>query len=336
MIIFYFLVLLFITNYVHAQSTGPTGNAMIVTPGLSTNPGTYNPGTQTLLDGKTISPQLFYEAHITSCTVNSTCGSTNDSGKALTATAAGVTFTMPNPGGIGSGAQDFGYDGTHSYTVTTVGGGALIYGCGGVTVTSIIATYQITLFTDGVNYQCIQYGGGSGSGSLSKIGNTLTATDSSTLDFIGLTTQYHHLLLDCSEFTTLTGGNSLYLRLGNGGGTPIFATSGYEWRYDQSNTGSTSVVSATSDVDVQFKLTSANIDNNSTFSSVNILIDIWSPAVSIPARIVWRGIYFYGGDHTITSGGGSLDSINTITGIRIYLALSAIHTGQCTLYGYQK
>src|SRR6266446_6591957 len=153
-----FLFLCGVVSSIYAQAPGPASNAITLNPGLSSNPGVYNPGTQTALDGKTISNQEWFEGHATSCTVNSTCGSTNDSGKALTATAANVIFTMPNPGALGSAGQDFGYAG-FSYTITTLGNIATISGCG-TSGTSITIPYSTTIYTDGVNYKCVPYGSG--------------------------------------------------------------------------------------------------------------------------------------------------------------------------------
>lgn len=149
------------TNFLRADGTwaappGGGSTTLTLAPGLGNSAGTYNPGTQTVTNGGTVYPQFFYYGQASSCTVNSTCAASaaNDSGYALTATAAGLTFTMPNPGAVGSAPQSFGYDGTHSYTLTTSGGAASIYGCG-VSGVSITASYPTQLISDGANYMCV-------------------------------------------------------------------------------------------------------------------------------------------------------------------------------------
>ena len=135
--------------------TTSSGGSTTITlaPGLAATPTSYNTGTQTVTNGSTVSPQLFYEGHATSYTVLST-----DGAKLLTATAASVTFTAPNPGSVGTTTYQFGYDASHSYTITTVGGTASIYGCG-TTGTSETLTYPAQIITDGTNYQCVPNGG---------------------------------------------------------------------------------------------------------------------------------------------------------------------------------
>jgi fibronectin-binding autotransporter adhesin len=141
-----------------------TGGTVTLNPGLAATPGTYNSGAQTITNGSTLSTQLFYEPHTTSYSLAST-----DGGKLPTFTAASQTATFPNPGSIGSSSFQFGYDGTHSYSITTAGGTASIYGCGttGTTVSGI--AYQIQLVADGTNWQCIPSGGtGGGSGTVNS------------------------------------------------------------------------------------------------------------------------------------------------------------------------
>jgi hypothetical protein len=139
----------------YAQTTGQRPSPL--GPGLCSNCATYNPGTQLPVPDQPIYPQLFYEAHATSCTVNSTCGSSNDSGKLLTATGASVTFTLPAPGAPGSAGYMFGYDGSHAYTITTTGG--TIYGGCGTGTASVAGLILPALLTpDGTNWQCAPYG----------------------------------------------------------------------------------------------------------------------------------------------------------------------------------
>ena len=130
-------------------------------PGLASTPGTYNPGTQVMLPDVPVYLQLFYDPHTTSCTINSTCGSTQDSGKLLTATAGSVTFTLPTAGGAGGAGYSFGYDGnaTHTYQINTVGG-ATIYGGCGLTGTSVgPIAFGVSLVPDAANnWQCTPFG----------------------------------------------------------------------------------------------------------------------------------------------------------------------------------
>jgi hypothetical protein len=134
---------------------GPLG------PGLACNPTVYNPGTAPVIADCPLTSQVFYEAHTASCTINSTCGSTNDSGKLLTATAAAVTFTLAAPGAAGTAGYNFGYDGSHSYTLTST---ANIYGCG-ATSTSVTLSYGASVTPDGTAWQCTPYGGTGGGAS---------------------------------------------------------------------------------------------------------------------------------------------------------------------------
>lgn len=119
--------------------TASGGGTTTITLGVGlTNGSGYNTGTQTITNSSTVSPQLTYEAHTTSYTLAST-----DGAKLPTFTAAAQTATFPNPGAAGSTSFQFGYDGTHSYSITTVAGTASIYGCGttGTTVSGL--AYQI-------------------------------------------------------------------------------------------------------------------------------------------------------------------------------------------------
>jgi hypothetical protein len=135
---------------------GPLG------PGLACNPLVYNPGTAPVTADCTITPQLFYEGHATSCTINSTCGSVNDSGKLLTATTTGVTFTTPGPGAAGGAGYSFGIDATgDAYSIHTPSG--TIYGCGTAGSTISIST-QASITPDGTNWMCTPLGGTSGGG----------------------------------------------------------------------------------------------------------------------------------------------------------------------------
>jgi hypothetical protein len=161
-------------------ANGGTTTITLATPGIGNSSSTYNPGTQTVTNGSSIYLQNpFYHANTTSCTVNSGCvgGSTNDSNYLLTPTAASVVYTAPNPTTVGGAVYNFGYDGTHTYSLTTAGGTATFYGaCGaGATTFSSIAV-PVTIIPDGTNYQCFPSGGtGAGSGTVNS-GTALHAT----------------------------------------------------------------------------------------------------------------------------------------------------------------
>ena len=157
--------------------TASGGGTTTITLGVGlTNGSGYNTGTQTITNSSTVSPQLTYEAHTTSYTLAST-----DGAKLPTFTAAAQTATFPNPGAAGSTSFQFGYDGTHSYSITTVAGTASIYGCGttGTTVSGL--AYQIQLVPDGTNYQCIPSNGATGSISGLTTNTIPKATSSSAI-----------------------------------------------------------------------------------------------------------------------------------------------------------
>jgi hypothetical protein len=144
---------------------GPLG------PGLACNPTTYNPGTAPVTADCPLTPQTFLEGHATSCTINSTCGSTNDAGKQLYATAAGVTFTVPAPGGAGSAGYSFGYNG-YAYSINA--SPAFINGSCGPTGTSLSGlAFGVSLTSDGVNWQCTPFVGTTPLTVGSSTGNTL-------------------------------------------------------------------------------------------------------------------------------------------------------------------
>lgn len=137
-----------------ACGTGGGSTTITLAAGLGNSATSYNSGAQTVTNGSAIFPQLIYQAVTTSCTMDSTCSSgTNDQGHVLTATAASVTMTTPNPTTSGIGVRQTGYDGTHPYSLTTPSG--TIYGCGtsGATVSGL--TYAAQLFSDGTGWQCI-------------------------------------------------------------------------------------------------------------------------------------------------------------------------------------
>ena len=238
-------------------------------PGLAATPTSYNTGTQTVTNGSTVSPQLFYEGHATSYTVLST-----DGAKLLTATAASVTFTAPNPGSVGTTTYQFGYDASHSYTITTVGGTASIYGCGS-TSTSVSLTYPAQLITDGTNYQCVPSGGsGGGSGTVTSVG--LTVPGSSILGVTG------------SPVTT--SGNLGLTTTGTSGGIPYFSST---------SALSSSALLAAGNLMVGGGAGTAPATNPDWSFSSNVLVGNFnSTAVPSPATLVSNGAIIAGADGT--------------------------------------
>ena len=162
--------------------------AITLAAGLASTPGTYNPGTQTITNGSTISSQAFYKSITSSCVVNSTCTSgSDDAGYVLVPTVASVTVTLPNPGTVGSALYSFGYDGSHSYSLTTAGGTATFYGsCGAGATTFPGIAEGVTLLSDGTNYLCFPYGGG-GSGITGSALGTLMVSPGPSGTATGLT-----------------------------------------------------------------------------------------------------------------------------------------------------
>jgi hypothetical protein len=148
----------------YAQTTGQRPSPL--GPGLCSNCTVYNPGTQLPLPDQPIYPQLFYEAHATNYTVLST-----DGGKLLTATANGVTFTVPAAGGPGTAGYAFGYNGVNAYALTVLGGGVINGACGGTPSATLSAiNTPILLTTDGTNWQCAAFG------VTTAVGGAITAT----------------------------------------------------------------------------------------------------------------------------------------------------------------
>lgn len=144
------------------SASGTTPNIPLA-PGLAATVGTYNPGTQTATNSSGIAPQLFPDTHATSCTVNSSCGATNDSGKLLIATGSTVTFTLPNPSsGTKGNSYSFGSDGVNNFALTTAGGTATFYGCLDAVSpnTTLLTRVNISIVAtdDGTNYQCTSMG----------------------------------------------------------------------------------------------------------------------------------------------------------------------------------
>jgi fibronectin-binding autotransporter adhesin len=152
-------------------ANGSSFTPPILSPGLATTSGTCNTGSQTLTAGSTLSTQICYKAETLSCVLNSTCNSpsTNDSSLLPTFTASGQTLTLPNPGAVNTATYQAGYDGTHSYSVTTPSG-VINGGCGAAGATQSGITYQTQFVSDGTNWQCIPSGApGSGSSAFASL-----------------------------------------------------------------------------------------------------------------------------------------------------------------------
>jgi hypothetical protein len=189
----------------------------------------YNPGTQMPIPGQPIYPQLFYDPHATSCNVNSTCGSTNDSGKLLTATGAGVTFALPAAGAAGTAGYSFGYDGSHSYTVSTPSG--TIYGCG-VAGLSVVLSIPVSLSPDGTNgWQCIPLGTQEAAAALGggSCTGTITATMSPNVTYFYCTTTGATTWAVAAPLPAAGVVTSFSLELTNGGAFTQTWMTGTKW-----------------------------------------------------------------------------------------------------------
>ncbi len=132
---------------------------VIAAAGLSNQNGTRNPGTQEVSAiGGTVHTQLWPVRKTLSYVVNSDLGvPLSDHGAVLIAAGVGVTFTLPNPATATIGVTyQFGSDGTHGFTIGTVGATALIYGCtgGGGATATFAANIDVTVVDDGLNYKC--------------------------------------------------------------------------------------------------------------------------------------------------------------------------------------
>ncbi len=123
--------------------------------GLTNSLSTYNPGTQTVTNGGLISPQLTNVTVSASCTLDSTCATANDSGHLVTPTSSGVAFTLPSP--AATHGEQVGYDGSHTWNITTPSG--VIYGYGTSAVTQVGIGCQAQFLPDGVNWQMIASAG---------------------------------------------------------------------------------------------------------------------------------------------------------------------------------
>ncbi|MGH9307699.1 MAG: hypothetical protein ACRD0I_12570 [Acidimicrobiales bacterium] len=197
------------TLVLSSGACGSGGGSTTITlgSGLGNSQSVYNTGTQTVTNGSTIFPQVFYKAITVSCTVNTNCSAgTSDSAYEFVATAANVTYTLPNPGVVGNAPFNFGSDGTHSYIMTTSGGTATFYGCGlgGNTSMTVTVNIDVMVTTDGTNYKCSEFGGGGVIGPGSSTNNDLAAfngTTGGTIKDSGVLTSNVPLLNGNQSFT---------------------------------------------------------------------------------------------------------------------------------------
>lgn len=138
---------------------GSTPGAVNLAPGFASIPGTRNTNNQTISAGATLFSQFWPVSKSASYIVNSDEGGTTDSGNLLIATAAAVSFTLPQPSAATEGtAYHFGSDGTHGFTLTTGSLTALFYGCPGpgtgATFWPFGALNDVTVVDTGTAYKC--------------------------------------------------------------------------------------------------------------------------------------------------------------------------------------
>lgn len=129
------------------SATSGTAGQVVLAPGLCSNCGSYNTGTQTIGNGSTAAQQVYYVA-VSSAGTQAVAGT--DGGKFWTATVSGVTFSVFGAGGNGTTGVSFGWDGSHGYSITS---SSQIYGCG-PTGTTVAVNYSASLTSDGTNWQC--------------------------------------------------------------------------------------------------------------------------------------------------------------------------------------
>jgi hypothetical protein len=159
---------------------GSQPGAFTIGPGFTNTQGIRNPGSNVIASGAVEWPQLWPITKTTSYIVNTDPGGFSDAGAVLISGGSSVTFTAPNPGALTRGiSYHFGSDGTHGYTLTTVGGAALFYGCPGGGSTSVVLSLNagITITDDGTNYFCT---GIAGAGITQLTGDVTTATGGGT------------------------------------------------------------------------------------------------------------------------------------------------------------
>jgi hypothetical protein len=147
--------------------TGCGGSTTItLAPGLTSTPGTPNPGTQTATNGSTISPQFY---------AISTTAPYPDTGNLLQANGTGaIVFTLPNPGSAGGGSglsYTFSDLSGHGYSLATTSGTANFQGTAAAAATISVAAYgAVSCTSDGTAWNCI-------GGTLSASGVSLSANN---------------------------------------------------------------------------------------------------------------------------------------------------------------
>lgn len=142
---------------------GGDAGSFTVSPGITNQQGTRNATGNVISSGATAYLQLWPVAKSSSYVVNLQQGGISDSGAVLIASGSGVVFSAPNPSLTTAGTTyHFGSDGTHGYTLTTVGGTVNFYGCpganSGVTSFVVSSNVNVEITDDGTNYKCSAQG----------------------------------------------------------------------------------------------------------------------------------------------------------------------------------
>jgi hypothetical protein len=169
---------------INASGGGGSGTVTSVglAAGLATTVGVRNTGTDAITSTGTINPQQFVVPKAASYTVNADFGGTSDTGVELIATGAAVTFTAPNPsGGTQGDSYQLGSDGTHGFTLATVGGTKTFYGsafCTGATTAVFPANVDVQITDDGTNYKC------TGAAGAPPAGSAVTSITEATPDLV--------------------------------------------------------------------------------------------------------------------------------------------------------
>jgi hypothetical protein len=146
-----------------SSAYGGSGSTTItLAPGLTSTPGTANPGTQTVTNGSTISPQ-FNPVPKTANYAISTTSPYPDTGNLLQANGSGsITFTLPNPGAAGGASglsYAFGDLSGHGYSLATTSGTANFQGTAAPATTLSVGSGTfggLSCTSDGTAWNCIE------------------------------------------------------------------------------------------------------------------------------------------------------------------------------------
>lgn len=223
---------------------GVSPGSFIAAPGLANQVGARNTGDQTVSRiGGTLYDQLWPVPKSASYVVNSDSGTISDHGALLIASAAAITFTLPDPviGSVGVSYQ-FGSDGTNGYTLATVGGTALIYGCQGATgaATAVFPAnvdVQVSVDAAGTGYKCSASGGGVVS-SVTNADGSLTVSPTTGAVVASLNVAHANLWTALQTFADVTGS------IGNAGAV----VSGTTYTFVAGDCGKTVVFTSSSAV----------------------------------------------------------------------------------------